>query len=111
MVSVNFNEFTIGIVRAEKRKNNFCLLELIGSPFAVNKYHISYKQVSKTAGNNDHLLDRISEEVDLALHQYPGTWVPTNALIITWKVEVKADATKVFNGTLSVYLQFAILQQ
>ena len=49
----------------------------------MEKYHLSYKHVS-----SGYLLDQISEDVDLALHQYPGTWAPTNALIITWKVEL-----------------------
>ena len=84
-------------------------LHAFNLPFAANKYHISYKKVA--AGNNDHLLDRISEEVDLALNQYPGTWAPTNALIITWKVEprisymIMVSTAKPLNPT--VWIVFA----
>lgn len=52
-----------------------------------NRYHLAYRQASDPRD-----IDRITETVNKALHQFTGTWTPTNAIIITWKVEQRANA-------------------
>ena len=45
---------------------------------------MAIREVSEAKHQHD--LDRISAEVNQALHQEMDTWKPTNGLVITWKM-------------------------
>ena len=62
------------------------------------KYHMAYRIVDKTLTQNKHDTDRISAEINTALHQYRTTWETDKAIIITWKIESKGTP-----GDVSVF--------
>ena len=57
-----------------------------------------------TSARYQHDLDRISAEVNQALHQEMDTWKPTNGLIVTWKMSDGAATPAVSRFGLVAYM-------